>query len=149
MNTWLSGMSPGSTTSGALGSTAPAIVVVVIVVVVVAGTVVEGAGVVVGVEEIGPVVTPCDVGDVAASVSAGLDCDALPGPLHAEATSAIASPDAIVDVMRMIHFLLTSSLMAWTVRTSRRADPPPQVRRQPELQVRGSPGAVLAVRLSP
>jgi hypothetical protein len=106
MNTWLSGMSPGSTTSGAFGSTPPASVVVGI------GTVVAGVGaVVVAGNVVGgavSVVALCAVVvDCSVLLTVGVEVDELSDPLHADAPKDAAStPAAIIDLMRIIQSLL-------------------------------------------
>jgi len=104
-------MSPGSTTSGAFGSTAPAGVVAGIDTVVGAGTAVDVGNSVAGgdavVEGLGTVVALCTVADGAESLTTAVEFDELLEPLHADATKARAIPAAaIFDLMRIMHFLL-------------------------------------------
>ena len=102
-------MSPGSTTSGVFGSTAPAGVVCGAGNVVAgAGTVVDVVGKVAGVEEAGTVVAFCVVDDWPVSLTGVGFVDPLES-LHADANSITATPvAAIVDLIRMIHSLPVS-----------------------------------------
>src|SRR6476620_10388140 len=101
MTTWLSGMSPGSTTSGAFGSTAPAGVVAGIDTVVGAGATVDVgnsvAGVVAVVEGAGSVAALCTVElDGAEPLTRAVEFDELLEPLHADATKARVIPAAAI-----------------------------------------------------
>jgi hypothetical protein len=98
-----------------------------------AGTVADGAGRVVVVEEADTVVAFCVVDDWLVSLT-GVGCVDPLEPLHADMNSITATPvDVIVDVIRMIHSLPLSSLTTFTVRTAQRAEALPQVSGQPEL----------------
>jgi hypothetical protein len=113
MNTWLSGMSPGSTTSGAFGSTAAGSVVGAASAVVDAlGTVRAGAVVdVVGASPAVVVVALLTVEMATVSVAGTVGGEELLELLHAEASSTTASPAAArADVVRMTNSLLGSSL---------------------------------------
>ena len=152
MKTWLSGMSPGSTTSGAFGSIPPDTVVGaagvragVRVAVAGVGRAVAGAAVSAGTVAALGAVSVLGVVDVPAAIAGGV-CGALLE--QAEARRANATAMANVDELRMIHSWVASVPTLSTVRKARRADGAMKVSAWPELLRRRVPRASVAVPLA-